>query len=476
MSTAFSPANHRSRWFFCIGFVVLVLVGALLTQGAQALFFRDTNDFQRVIGHLHLTPLGDGLRWALPDRAFRMPGNPELASHVFTFAGWVQRWLPGAVFDLSRTALAAQALLVGYACVLAWQCAMALQRGALWCTALGLAWLAAFFMAHTIGMAQSFYAEYVFLIAAPLLLVGVLASGQRVRLLCLCGGAFACGLAKVQYFYVPLLVLVCVWALGRWQRAVPDKALLKWLLVVQVLCLVPLLIGKNGALNAHHGLYLGSYRVLTPAQLDSLGVSAQERRCIGVDAWGNAFSGPGGTAVRAGAPTCYPETPKLSKRDVLRPYLHYPQALWNLAADALPPHFTVRYFHVFPGQYYLQRNEHGAQSVADGLVQMSAWRDRWITPLAPVLVLVALAFAVLSRRSASTGLQRLALGGLLLALFVVSQIVVGLLGEGVRDLSKHLWAAQMALDMLVVLIGAQCLGWCWARAGGSAPARFAVRQ
>ncbi len=461
MTTAQTSPSHRSRWLFFIGFLAVGVVGVALIWGSQALLFADTNDFQRVVGHLYLTPLGDGIRWALPERPFRMPGNPELASHIFTLAGWVQRYLPGAVFDISRTALAAKLLLLAYAGVLAWQCAAALQRGAVWCTAFALAWLGAFFMAHNIGMAQSFYAEYAFLIALPLLLVGVLASRRTVRLVCLGLGALVCGLAKVQYFYLPLLALVCVWAASRWQRAVPDRALLKLLFAVQVVCLVPLLIGKNAGLNAYHGVYLGSYMVLTPAQLDGLGVPADRRACIGVDAWGNALSGPGGTQVQHTEHSCYPVTPKLGKGDVLRPYLHYPQVLWRLASYALPSHFTVQYFHVFPGNFYLKRQEGAAQPVTDVLLRMTEARERTITPLAPLFLLGALVLFAASRSRHAGGLRQLAAGGLLLGLFVVSQLIIVLLGEGVRDLSKHLWAAQLALDMLVVLTVLQCLGWLW---------------
>jgi hypothetical protein len=52
---------------------------------------------------------------------------------------------------------------------------------------------------------------------------------------------------------------------------------------------------------------------------------------------------------------------------------------------------------------------------------------------------------------------------LLLALFVPSQIVVSLLGEGVRDLSKHLAAAQLCLDLLWVLLVLQLLAWVSAK-------------
>lgn len=400
----------RARIPVLLGCAVVVLLGAILIVGSQALLFVDTYDFKRVAGHLHLTPLGDGIRWALPNGPFGPPQNPELATFLFSFAGWVQRYLPGDVFDISRTALAAKCLLLFYALVLAWQCAAAVNRGTCWFAAIALAWLGVFFMAHNIGMAQSLYAEYVFLIALPLLLVGVLASGYKTRLFCLAIGAAACALAKVQYFYVPVLVLACLWLAGRWQRMQPDRALLKWLLAIQVLCLVPLLMGKNAALNAHHGVYLGSYLILSPSQLDALGVPAEKRSCIGVDAWGNELSGPGGTQVRRVDRTCHPEHPKLGKRDVLRPYLRYPQTLLQLAQYALPYHFTVHYFHVYPDFLYLKRLDAGAQPVATWLVRMTQERDRFITPLAPVLLMASLVLFALSRR-ASEGMRRLALGG-----------------------------------------------------------------
>ncbi|WP_460555613.1 hypothetical protein [Comamonas piscis] len=461
MTTTLTLSGHRSRWLFCICFLVVAIVGVALVWGSQALLFADTNDFQRVVGHLYLTPMGDGVHWALPERPFRMPGNPELASHIFTFAGWVQRFLPGHVFDLSRTALAAKVLLLGYAAVLGWLCAAALQRRAVGWAVFTLAWLVTFFMAHNIGMAQSFYAEYACLIALPLLLLGMLATRRALRMLCLGLGAVVCGLAKVQYFYWPLLVLLCLWLGSRWQQVLPDKGLLKLLFAVQILCLVPLLIGKNAGLNAYHGVYLGSYMVLTPAQMDGLQVPAERRECIGVDAWGNALSGPGGTQVQHTQRDCYPVTPKLGKGDVLRPYLHYPLALWRLARFALPSHFTVHYFHVFPGNYYLQRHAGGAQPVTALLLRMSDWRDRIVTPLAPLFLLVALALFAASRSPRAGRLRPLAVGGLLLALLVVSQVIIVLLGEGVRDMSKHLWAAQLALDMLVLLTAVQCLGWLW---------------
>ena len=461
MNDPVTSMSSRHRWRYGLGFAAVVLVGLVLALASQSLLFVDTNDFQRVVGHLGLTPLGDGIRWAMPERPFRMAGNPELTSHIFSLAALVQRAVPGGVFDLARTALAAKCLMLVYACVLGYQCSRALQRGPLACTVIALGWLVVFFMAHNIAMAQTFYAEYGFLMALPLLVVGVLAQRPRVRMLCLGVGAFVCGLAKVQYFYLPLLVLVCVWVADRWQGQAPAKALIRLLVVVQVLCMVPALIGKNAAFNAYHGVYLGSYMVLTPGEMDGLGVPAQKRQCAGLDAWNNQLSGPGGTVVKDVGHTCFPEVPRLGKGDVLRPYLHYPQAFIRLALFALPHHFTVHYFHVYPGANYLQRLQAtpALAPATDLLVALTDLRERTVTPMAPVVVVAALVLFALSRRCSARGLQCMATAGLVLALLVVSQIAITLLGEGIRDLSKHLWGAQMALDMLTLLVVLQCLGW-----------------
>ena len=85
-----NPSN-ASRWPYALGLIVVVAVWAVLAWASQALLFVDTNDFQRVVGHLGLTPLGDGIRWAMPERPFRMAGNPELTSHIFSLAALVQR-------------------------------------------------------------------------------------------------------------------------------------------------------------------------------------------------------------------------------------------------------------------------------------------------------------------------------------------------------------------------------------------------
>lgn len=437
----------------------MVIIGVVLVWGSQELLFKDTGDFIRVIEHLKLAPIhGSATRWRLPNDIFARAQNPELASWLFTMFGWLQRYLPGHVFDLVRTALVAKVWLLGCAALLSALVTTPLHDRGWGRGAAFVVWAAVFFMAHNISMAQTFFPEYAAYLALPLLVAGFLMPAGCARAVCVFVAALACGLAKVQYFYVPLLILVCVVVANWWQRTSQDKSLLALLVVAQVLCLGPLALSRHGALNAHQSLYLGSYMVLAPEQLDALGVPAEKRACIGIDAWGNQTSGPGGTQVKDVGHTCYPEQPPLSMRDTLRPYLAFPQTLPRLMQFALPYHFTVHYFHVYSWFVLLQRLDDGRNPVASLLVKMSEWRDRTVTPLAPLFLVSGLVFFAFSRK-ASASSRRLALAGAFLSAFIISQIVVSLLGEGIRDLSKHLWAAQLALDMLVAVTLFQVLAW-----------------
>ena len=448
--------SHHLWWKW----IFVLVMGGLLVWGSQALLLIDTGDFARVIGHMRMLPVdGSNTRWTLPSDGFSWPNNPELASVLFTVLGWIQLLWPGAVFDLGRTAFLAKLLLLGSAVLLANYSTATLPAHAtkhpaslwLWIVVFSL-WTAALFMAHSIALAQSFYPEYALYIALPLLLVGFLTPKENKRRWAwIFLAALGCGLAKVQYFYVPTLVLLCITAAAWRQRAPQDKILIALLLLAQALCLFPMSLGRHAALNAHQSVYLGSYLMMTPDQLNALGVPAKRHSCIGIDGWGNQVSGPGGTQVREVGHTCYPETPPLGARDMLRPYFRFPQTLPKLMHFALPHHFTVNYFHVYDWFILRQQRDASANPITSLLITVSAWRERFLTPAAPVLLAWSLLFAAFSR----LGLHRLALVGVFLSLFIVSQIIISLLGEGIRDLSKHLWGAQLALDMLTVITALQ---------------------
>jgi hypothetical protein len=222
------------------------------------------------------------------------------------------------------------------------------------------------------------------------------------------------------------------------------------LVLAQILCFIPMRSDPHEQVHLYHATYWGTYMLLTPGELRALGLSERQLACVGVDAWGNWATGPGALDVHPGKrPTCI-LNPWLTKRDVLEPYWRHPSLLVRMPAFGLPAHFTVDYFHVWPSFHFLQVLPGSEGPGQQLLLHLTKWRERLLTPAVPAVLLLTL---VVSASVVRVGDPRYGPPFLFCVLWVISQIAVSLLGDGVRDLSKHLWAAQLALDLTMPLLG-----------------------
>ena len=106
------------------------------------------------------------------------------------------------------------------------------------------------------------------------------------------------------------------------------------------------------------------------------------------------------------------------------------------------------YFHVVPEVRYVIPSDGKSFHWGGILIRASEISERFVTPW--YLGSIALGL-VLSFVKALIGAEIRAVT-LVLAVFVPSQFAVSLLGEGVRDLSKHLAGAQFCLDLLNVFL------------------------
>ncbi len=295
------------------------------------------------------------------------------------------------------------------------------------------------FAAHNTAFLQSLYPDAAFLLGLPLLVAAiVLPRGWRRAALVFVALGF-CAASKVQYCYLPMLLLAVALCS---RRSVPlDKPFVAVVLLAQALSLLPFAAYGYGGVNRHHSTYLGSYLAMTPAELERIGVDAQERACIGADAWGNRLESAAAVRVVQRGGPC-PAARDKSTSDAVRPYWQFPSLLPRLVASSLPAHFTVRYFHLDESTRYVVSVAPGNWA-SGALWRISEWREGLIGPFAALAICVLGWFALPASLAAPARL---------LALFAVSQVPVALLGEGVRDLSKHLAGAQMALDFLIVLL------------------------
>lgn len=444
-------------WALALSAVLIVL--------SENLLFRDFGDYVRAIGFmLQMTPDATGQLWP-----FRIDGQDwgqrfDLANFVFGSMGWVQSWYADH-FDLRFSAIAAKLLLLFYADLLARTLARQFRNPwrarVIAFTALALT----MFYAHNAGMLKSFYGEYIFFLVLPLLLYGLLCWEQRAGQWAIVLAALIGGLSKVQYFCMPLTLLAVLLLLRAMGRMTVPRWVLWSLAASQLITAAPAVHNPYAQLNRHQATYWGSYLVLNPDQLHALGLSQRQQACVGIDGWGHQAQGPGGSEpVNVGREkTCY-GSQQLGLWDVLRPYVLFPTTLPKLLAYALPAHMHVRYFHVFKVLPYLTPANGASFRSGRWLVKWSELRDRTVTPLWPVLWGLGLAQVAWRGARRHAGLSA---ASLFLALFVASQIAVSLLGEGVRDLGKHLWAAQLALDFLLLTLLAQCAVY-WGRQPSSA--------
>ena len=444
--TTLSNSRHvalYSAYVSCIGLALVVL--------SEQITFLDSGDFFRTVAFMLTHPLdGTGRLWEFRPEGFQRPDHFESGVFFFGLFGYLQQWTSGIYFDVRWQSISAKVLLLWLGHLMAVRIAALVGL-----RLLGQAFVFSMismvlFQAHNIGVLKSFYNEYATLLGCVVLVLGLLTGPGTQRALLIVLGAFLFGISKVQFFYVPALVLVCL----AWQRLrlqLPlSRPMIAALLCVQTICVLPSLHNPYQQLNYHHATYYGAYLLLSPDELRDLGLNAAQVDCVGLDAWGNKAAGPGGSTARRENHSCFGKQ-TLKLHDVLSPYLQHPTLLWRLAAYALPHHFTVQYFHVFKELRYIVPADRISFGYGRWLVQLSELRDAYVTRAWPLLVAAGLLAGLLRL----PGALWLGTASLFLALFIPSQMVVSLLGEGIRDLSKHLWAAQLALDLLTILVATQ---------------------
>lgn len=328
----------------------------------------------------------------------------------------------------------------------------------------------AFFFAHNIAFLNSFYQEHVFVVFFPVFLVGLFEERRGMRLaLCVVGMLF-CGGAKPQFSYLPALAAAVLGLVAFLNKRKPDMRLMAGLLAAFAVSLFFYGGSTNTPLNYYNSTYFGSYILLSTQELKQLGVSDQNLQCVGSDPWGHKLDSEDVARFGAGPSGCADRV-SLTYKDVLAPYWHHPTLLFRLWRWASPAHFTVKSFHLFTENAYILPADARSYHSGHTLLVASSLREALITRNYALFIAAGLLLPFLSRRlSVETRAATL-----LLALFIPSQMAVGLLGEGVRDLSKHLAAAQLCLDLLWVFLVLQLVAWVSAKTTASAQTETGVR-
>ncbi len=449
-------------WLEMLYLLAVIAVGSLLLVASRYLSFMNQGDWARSAGWFLGMPT-DGLpgwnnnpfgaTWSFRPGPFERLATDNSSSLLFQVQVYLQS-LTRKTFSVSVMGFMAKLFLLFVAEQLARRFSKetgdTLPGRFVFFVLLALA----IFGAHNIALMNTFYQEYALFLFLPVALLAVTLPRGFASSAIMCGAALMCGGAKLQFFYIPTLLFAVLLLLRVTHGQRLEGRLLTTLLLIQLLCLQPIThTTEYIALNRYHATYFGSYLVMTEAELDRAGVPPEERRCIGVDAWGNRLNDIGLTGITGGHVSCV-DKGLLPLERVLLPWALDPMLLARLLSTISPRHFASDYFHVSHEHPYLRSiRADGSFGAGALLVGLSSWRDRWFLNGGFVATaLLGIVLPCVFRRKVPVGVAG---GSLLLGMFAASQLVVVVLGEGVRDLGRHLSAAQYAMDLLAVYCAIQ---------------------
>lgn len=296
------------------------------------------------------------------------------------------------------------------------------------------------FSRANVGFLHSFYQESILLLCLPLMLTFFVSPGRRYTLVMSLAGLFCLSTSKSQFFYFPAL-FVCVVLLMNVRN---KKSVCIGAGLIQMISLF-FVLSSSGAtnLNQYHSSYYGVY--VLEQSLDYEVPSDINRACVGVDAWGNQYDLEKG-AVREQPNVdlaCFKNVVAGGTfKDTFLEYLKHPGLIVDtFFNNGLYEQFSWNYVHVY--------KEHvlffGGQNTVSQNIDL--WKDalfhgalKVVFPLVGTLIIVLI-----------LGKETMPLM-LFLNLLFYSQIFVSFLGEGYRDLSKHLFSSNLVLDYLMCFL------------------------
>ena len=371
--------------------------------------------------------------------------NPSsgLASVLFWLAALAQRMLFDE-FSLVAWGGGIKALMTVAMLVLAHALADGRKHAIQAYLGFGIALILIAFAPHNSAFFQTFYPEQIALVALPLL-CATLVGYFPARAVLFTVSLMALAWAKTQYFYVPVLALV-VLLIHKEARPMPFKKLIIVCAVAQIIAILPIARTTYAEANRYNSTYFGSYLALNPDERANLHLSSKQLACIGTDWWGNRIESPIAVEAESASKACG-ETLKVSHKDVLIPFLRHPMLFFRMVTDTVQVHWTTRYFHVDKDNRYLRVDQRRDGPTTRVMLSI----DKLVSVLAsPAVVLILLLSVPLL--AVRIGIESRWMGVcVFLGGFIVSQLVISLLGEGFRDLSKHLALMFFASELLAIV-------------------------
>ncbi|HBB9940451.1 hypothetical protein ABHD31_03695 [Enterobacter cloacae] len=240
--------------------------------------------------------------------------------------------------------------------------------------------------------------------------------------------------SKSQFFYIPTIFTFVFLLFKKF-----DGKYYVLISCVITQCLSIYCIGmseKATNYNKYHAAYLGAYAI---ASSNGIKLDGVDTDCIGVDSWGNKYDASLGAVATKIGRKCYERNRHITFKDSLSVYLKHPFLLLNIPFDfGVLDQFKYNYFHV----YKRIKLSHGGNHFSDTIDSVKDLIPGILKVAIPLLLTIFVIFK----------LRDLAAAFIFLSILFYSQIYISFLGEGYRDLSKHLFLSNLCFDIMVVLL------------------------
>lgn len=285
-----------------------------------------------------------------------------------------------------------------------------------------------------LAMFSSFYQEQVILIFIPLICLYITGNDNR-SIFFVFIGIVVVSCAKSQFFYAPVVAFLSYLLFNR-DRIWLKSGLLALSLVLSVTCIV----FSSGAtsFNKYHANFYGVYLYAKEHNIEL--DSTIDKSCIGIDAWGNRFDLDKGAVSTDIGTRCYDENKSSSFSDAIGFVIKNPSFLLSLPFDVgMRSQYTEDYFHVFKS-IQLVRDDN---SISGNITHI---KDYLFKDVRFIILAILLATSVIIRKRHEMATLFFS------SCFGVTQLYIAFMGEGYRDLSKHLFGMNFSFDLSIFII------------------------
>ncbi|MDI3415706.1 hypothetical protein [Pantoea sp. V106_11] len=280
----------------------------------------------------------------------------------------------------------------------------------------------------------SFYQEQVLLILLPLLLLSVNKRTTEAYLTTfLSVTIIAC--SKGQFFYFPA-ILFCYYLIYDRKGMLLKIPLVAISLALSFLCMM--FTTSTVAYNKYHSVYFGVYEY---ERMNGIELpEGADKNCVGIDSWGNRFDLKSGVVSTSIGEECFNKHKDATFKETIDEILKHPSMLLKLPFDdGVKTQLTENYFHVYKAMPLIINNNGFYEKITNV-------KDALFKNIRFFLLVLALVFSLALRNAKISGLL------FLCSSLGISQFYISFIGEGYRDMDKHLFGMNFSFDMAVFLV------------------------